>query len=423
MILRRPHASRFGYALLLSGLGGALLSVPTGHDSPAAAAAPKVPVALSVKFGGAGQIDASTVVVEVSPSVKTVRRVVKSGAKLPHWDLPKGAVKLKGRKLTVRIDPTKVPAKFVSDGGLVNFQVRAAAPKSDEVFYAFTSSMRARVGGKVAWVDPLISGKPNSAKTPVIAPGSLGSSKPLLAQGPSAAAAGTVESVKASPIKLSGAQAKATMSAMAKKETPGCNGGERAHPTKKTKKKYGVVGTSYPLKSSKSWLTYSESTKSSFGAGVSVGGKAFVKASGTVSVQDSWGNEFEKRNWKRSYEVLVEYRLYECRQYTVPVRVNRAVVWLPESAWGTREVKIKKKAPKWDSCGPLAAGKYSRGVVRGKDYSLSGGVKFKDVIGIDLDSRRAYTKEATVYYHNTKKRKLCAKSGNPTKAAKFRERK
>lgn len=89
----------------------------------------------------------------------------------------------------------------------------------------------------------------------------------------------------------------------------------------------------------------------------------------------------------------------------------------------TWSYRLSGSAPNWNThCGPIAAGSWYRGTVRGSDYSLSYGVKIKDVIGIDLSSRRAYSSGSRLYYKVPVRRRLCGNDAVPAKAAKLRER-
>ncbi len=62
----------------------------------------------------------------------------------------------------------------------------------------------------------------------------------------------------------------------------------------KWKKRWATIGTSHPLKGSKSWLTYTSSTSSSFGTAVSLYGGSF-KSSSTRTLGDDWGQNFASR--------------------------------------------------------------------------------------------------------------------------------
>lgn len=72
----------------------------------------------------------------------------------------------------------------------------------------------------------------------------------------------------------------------------------------------------------------------------------------------------------------------------------------------------------------------NRGVVwkryqsKGKGYSYGAGVKYEEVIGIDLSVEKQYSSNHTLYYHvrGAKKKKLCGNNDYPSRAGKMVER-
>ena len=70
----------------------------------------------------------------------------------------------------------------------------------------------------------------------------------------------------------------------------------------------------------------------------------------------------------------------------------------------------------------MSAGQWWRGRERGTDYSLSYGVKIKDVLGFDMTSRRAYSSGSKLYYDLPVRRRLCGNNKEAGLAGKIRER-
>ena len=395
--------------------------------APAAAA----PVALSVKLGGTKTIDASSVSVSLAWSPEAEALADKTGDQPAPWRLPHGSVRVSGRTVSLVLDPKVVPDRLVTDQGLVHVNVHASAGNSRQVFYAGHSVMRAKVKGQVVWVDPLLPGAPNRAKTPVLKFRDLGV-EPLSPgfAGIAAAAQSTVPVVTAKPIEVNAKRAKilaairsSPSAQQAEEGTNGCPPGTWAYNTKKTKKRWSTVGSSYPLKSSTSWLTYTSSTKTSYGYAVSVAGGAFTESSGSKSVEDDWGQNFGQKNFDRAFRVRIKYRLYKCLGPRIIGSPEHSRIWSPIETNGIDDAKLKGGPPAdWKECNPIGTGEWYRGESRGTDYSNSAGVKFKGIIGIDLSTQRAYVNGSRLYYSNPKKRKVCYRTGNPFTAPKLRER-
>ncbi|MCK8438463.1 hypothetical protein G3I77_37315 [Streptomyces sp. D2-8] len=81
-------------------------------------------------------------------------------------------------------------------------------------------------------------------------------------------------------------------------------------------------------------------------------------------------------------------------------------------------------APNWTQCANVASGDWYRTRTDGKDYYLEGGVKIKDVIGIDLSSQRAYVSTHKLIYNvSGSAKKMCGNNSTPATAGKVQEKK
>lgn len=178
-----------------------------------------------------------------------------------------------------------------------------------------------------------------------------------------------------------------------------------------------TVGTSYPIGTDTSTLKYGSSSTSTFGAAVKYSGG--WSASGSKTVSDDWGQDFQSTKELRSYRVSVRYRQQHC---TDSSGASSHSHWLPRYETGGTATNILSSRPNFSTCARVAAGTWWRGQVRGSDYSLSYGVKFKEVIGIDLRTQRAYSSDSRLVYHLNKRRRLCGNNDYPARAAKIRAR-
>ena len=81
-------------------------------------------------------------------------------------------------------------------------------------------------------------------------------------------------------------------------------------------------------------------------------------------------------------------------------------------------------APNWTPYANVASGDWHRTRTDGKDYYLEGGVKIKDVIGIDLSSQRAYASSHKMIYNvSGSAKKMCGNNNTPATAGKVQEKK
>lgn len=186
-----------------------------------------------------------------------------------------------------------------------------------------------------------------------------------------------------------------------------------------------TVATSYPASGERAWLQYnsSEDTVTGTAASLAWGGK--LHAEGTKSTDDSWGEDFARSGYNRSYMVETDFGDYKC------VNVLSGFSWEEVAPrYQTGGTAYYKKAvadrPDWndpDQCSNIANGTWYRGSVRGSDYKLSYGAAVKDVLGFDLSSQHAYTTSGRLAYEvDDGNKKICGSDDVPSKATKTIER-
>jgi hypothetical protein len=179
---------------------------------------------------------------------------------------------------------------------------------------------------------------------------------------------------------------------------------------------WATVGTSYPT--GKSRLVYSNSTSTSFGAGVTYGDG--WSASGSTTTGDSWGQGFKRSGANRSYRVDVEYRRQDC--YLASSGTYSHTHTIPQLQTGFTRSNRLGSAPDMGTCGEVASGEWFRGALRGTDYQLSYGVKSEAFIGINLCTRRAYSSEGRLSCFYGERRRMCGGDEYPSVARTVRER-
>lgn len=187
-----------------------------------------------------------------------------------------------------------------------------------------------------------------------------------------------------------------------------------------------TIGTAYPLKGDKGWMDYEAGTShefvATFGGAAAKGnwGVEFESVSGKT-FEGGWGFEWDPKGHARSFRTMIQYerrdRFFECMY-------DKMSWWSPERLAGTtgENSLVGSTRPKFKQCSPQnSLGTWRRYRSDGKSYSFSAGVKFKDMIGLDLSTARSYNKRSMLMYKITKRRFLCGNNALPSKAGKVGE--
>lgn len=324
-------------------------------------------------------------------------------------DLPASAVEVAGSAFTVRLDPGEVPAGFVSPEGLVTVALRFVDPVAGTVSETMTSALLVEGLGGASWADPLAT--PDELEMGLDA--RAASSLPLVPELRVRMGQGRLPAEVRGPLASAASRGASTVE-LRRLAAAVCGYG----PNAPTTNRWATVGTSYPLKRDTATLTHGSSSKSTFG--VAVNGGSGWEASGSRTVGDDWEQTFKPRRMMRSYRVQVHYKRQTCWDSTGSVVLSRK--WVPQfETGGTDEHRLSTR-PDWRKCVRVVPGTWNRGEERGDDYQLSYGVKFKDKIGIDLRTQRAYTTESLLTYEVMQRRRMCGNTRFPSKASKIRER-
>ncbi|MGW0823906.1 hypothetical protein [Streptomyces sp. NPDC002845] len=190
----------------------------------------------------------------------------------------------------------------------------------------------------------------------------------------------------------------------------------------KKRKRLATVGTTYPIAGQKATMFHGSGKTIIYGAAVNYGGN--WGASGNKSISNGYEFEWAPKKIMRSYRVQVRYGLYLTRNRD-GIELYRK--WRPIVETGITKEKKLSKRPTWnkgrgtgDRCGVLPKGAWHRTNSSGKSYSLSTGVKFRDIIGIDLSTNREYSSSSKLTYNLSKStRRLCGNNEAPGLAGKI----
>jgi hypothetical protein len=359
---------------------------------PARATAQPKPIAVEGDLQGTSGADVTGTAL-VEPVVDEGDPVA-SGDVVDFFHLPHDAVTVADDVFTVRIDPTEVPARYVAEGGLVTLLLDFTDGSGREAHHV-TTVQRIGAGDAAAWADPLADNFSSEAAFSASTSEVLSPPRERVQLVDTGRETGSADPKGAFSVQ-SGAQ---------------CVYGSATS-------RSATVGTSYPVgKRSRSWLTYGSSSNTTFGAAVTYGNG--WSASGSKTVGDSWGQNFTKSRYPRSYRVTIRYRKQVCY---LSSGYYSHTHWLPWYETGGTAVNRLSSRPNWNTCDEIAPGEWWRGVERGTDYKLATGVKFAGAIGIDLRTQRAYTSASRLWYDRPTRRRLCGNTNYPAVASKLRER-
>lgn len=410
MRLRTKVARSAGMALIA--LAGTMVGVGQGDDAvavPNPAAAPLMTRVMADAHGVHGAV----VTAEILP---------RRGAGSQPYFVPRDVIHVDGRAVEVRLSPDDVPAKFIDSEGIATVGVHVMNAHERLAGSWFQSVRLISDAGGSYWQDPAAAVPSRKHRsTHLTTAGRRTAAQNALPTG-RIHFARTHANLPVLPV------SKRSVGMVAYSDPSDDPSHPRLHcRTIRTRTRPATVGTSYPLKGTKSWLTYSASTSSSFGIAVSFNKGASFHGSGTRTEGDEWGQDFARSGKFRSYRVSVLYNRVDCRQ-SYPGKWKQGIEmsrrWIPAyQTGGTSTYRLRSAPSHFRKCDTVARGKWWRGRTRGNDYSFGAGVKFKDIIGIDLFSRRSYSNGARLYYANSKRRmRLCGNDDYISRASKLRER-
>lgn len=417
---------QFTSVVLLTTLLTVLGGFGRNSDVDVAQASQRAPLVTTVHIPArawrGGVVTASLV-----PSVETERRLPRK----PERQLPGRALVADSGAVELRLNPSDVPGAFVEPGGLVTVNVHFESSAHRLVGDHMLTLRMVNWEGKPVWLDPRETVRDLQRRPGIRMPKLTGTEVPghLRANG-RITARSLAKSVPAARMNIVRAprgmrlgEARGLRLTSSSSDPIGGVGYTACKWLNKRTKRWATIGTSYPLSRSKSWLTHSNSSSSTFGTAASFDKGVSFSAAGSRTTQDDWGQNFAKRSVNRSFRVRVRYRMMRCAYYYAgKFRYEKSRRWVARNQTGGTDTYRLSKKPNFKRCEPIAAGDWWRGRVKGKDYTLSYGVKFKGMIGVDLSSRRSYTNGAKLYYDHPRKRRVCGNNADPSRAGKVRER-
>lgn len=369
------------------------------------AAAPPVLVRGKLFANASGEVVAQAAL----QPVVTKRNPAKDGRMIDLFRLDDEAVTVEGNNFTVRLDPSLVPRTHRSRTGLVTLDLQFINLSTGQMSVQLNSAQIVKnQSGIQTWADPLTTDLSVMPRARIAVP--------------RANRRETVPPVP--PVRVDMGQGRLPRSM---RTAPGIEQVRRADARgavcgythrAATTNRWATVGTSYPLGRDTSTLHYGSSSKSTFGIGVNSG--RGWDASGSRTIEDDWGQIFRRSSKARSYRVQVRYKLQTC--WNSSGTTVTSIRWIPQFETGGTWAYALGSRPNYTRCIRVAAGEWIRGAQRGSDYSLSYGVKFRDKIGIDLRTQRAYSSSSKLVYHLRVGRRMCGSNDVPSRARTVRAR-
>ncbi|WP_282701106.1 hypothetical protein [Streptomyces sp. CC219B] len=384
-----------------------------GAAAPAQGAAAEAAAQETAAFTGSitnAALSASQYSVYVHVNQET-DRTFEVGDKVPMLKLPSSAVTTSGDQFTLNIDPKTLPAKYVGADGNVTVDVVAEDGKGGAGLTMATARVVSAADGGKRWADPMQSvGEDNRTRAAA------------------AEASDGLGPVTMDPLEL---ESTAATRKAARDAGPQCSVGAKAAAAEAgpvevmatlvdSSKRWVTIGTTYPVGGDTATLDFTSSASTKYGIATNISGD--WKAGGSKSAEAGFRFKWSKSSKNRGYKTEVLYGKY---RYTSGGCGGSAIYhkWQPRYETGGTD-SYTADAPNWGNCVKINDGLWQRIRKDGRDYELAGGVKIKNLIGIDLTSERAYATTHKLNYNVTGgNKKMCGNNGEPSKAGKVQERK
>lgn len=311
-----------------------------------------------------------------------------------------------GKRYTLRIDPAQVPAKAIDSGGVVDLELRFSSARSTWITFVSSRLVKNKSSSEIEWVDPMETLPEVGSAVARLG----GSPSRRLATVPSRTGLG----VPRTTVKDLGRPIPAySRIARVDADSAACD-----YRYVKESNRSTTIATSYPYGASTSWLDVTHTEGGTYGIAFNVGTGTGFSAKGTKYAGGGWGATWPKFSGMRSYRIGVNYHYYEggCG----------GSKWTPHiETGGATQNTVGLTRPTWNGmCDNVGNGiDWRRYKTSGHAYSYNTGVKFKDVIGVDLSANKDYSSNHTLWYRIAgKPKKLCGNNDYPSYAGKIVER-
>lgn len=355
-------------------------------------------VAVSGQIAGIGTSSDAVIDVLVEPSADRLADAA-IGESLPVWNVPAGAVAIKGSTYAVSLAPSSVPADYVSGEGLVTFVVRVTDQQAGThgTTVATVRSVTHPETKAEAWLDPTSdpSGKQQGSASAI---DTRTLAAPQSEDGEVVGAVSENFKLRRTPQKNTSTFADLPISV-----TSAAGGLTKIAESNRM----ATVATTYPIGGD--WARFRFWGQTSTRTGVAFDGGGFWYAEGTKSTSTDFSHWWPKWTDGRSYQVQLKYGKFN---YCSPKDHVCDTWWEPlRHTTGVGHNVVKR--PIWWGCVKAGPGHWSMASSGGDAYRYGASVKFRNEIGIDLYGERAWLNHNSVVYDLPVRRRICGNRQDP----------
>ncbi|GAB4084327.1 hypothetical protein GCM10028784_09570 [Myceligenerans cantabricum] len=327
---------------------------------------------------------------------------------------------ISGGQMAVHVDPTTIPADYISADGMVDFEVQVLNLDAGWTRSTATTSRVVEQATGPTWIDPLYTVEDLSA---------------LGAEVVSAPVADLVETAEL-PDECEDSE---TIVEDCEPEMPATATGPSglaagdciywASDGRRVADKLVMVrtGATFALKTddrgSKAHMIYQDGREhnTTSGIGVSLNNSSWY-AEGTKSTSDDWGMIFGKSQGYKSYRIQMKYGKYMHKYIVYPncsplgSYTKYGFKWRARfETGGVAAVNISR--PKaFSNCAPVGTGDWFRSSSSGSAYEHGGGVIIKSAIEINLKSKSQYSSRKKYVYSVVGPKQICGNNRSPSKS-------
>jgi hypothetical protein len=455
--------------------GGVILAAGIGLfglSSSASADEVQPPIAFTGASSGGGSLTPDQVMVEIQPDPDYLDSLP-DGASVHNSVVPSSSITTDRDGYSVRVDPTTLPAVDITAHGLVTFFVHVSSPDGT-VFSQDIVSARAVLtsDGSYAWTDagaPTEAVVPSDDLIPDRASKAVASArrrgfvptvdfaktvKPVVVSETHGSIQGSLPAVRRTELRrlrdsARGPQKGATVSSDdgdgdadsatsviddpvydASKCVEGPTGGA-GDVYGRTVDSPATIGTAYPVGGDTAWMMFDSGTsdgtdfKASFGTAFDNGLAGQFSAGREKEVDRSVGFDWDPKSYMRSFRVGMVYQHVAHYYDRCPPHAPYDSDWLPQKySGGFGENTVGVNRPDWNQCVTIfTTGTWKKESTDSKAYKYDAGVKFADVIGLDLAVTRRVNKQASLRYHiGLVGRQMCGNDDTPGTSTKVMEK-
>lgn len=309
-------------------------------------------------------------------------------------------VTLSGGQYAISLDPSDIPAGFIGDGGIVDFEINGVMP--DGATWVTESSSRITSydrSSRLFWTDPSNTAVQDTART------TFRKGKAL---------SGVVSSK--TEVEDDGSFVEDQF------VSRGAGGSCGVTDTGQRRFVSTTIGTAYPVDGSTAWMSVSSSQGANYGIGASSNNALFV-LNGSRFTQSGWSFTWKRDERSRSFRKEIMYGKFRT---SCGVMVDGVMYtssewkWRPLGETGGTSSNVNIARPNWGNCRAVDQGTWTRDRSDGHAYKYGQAVKFSSVIGIDLSVTRQYSQQQSLsYYVKRKNMSLCGNNAIAVKAGKL----